>query len=136
MSWCQSQVCKSWWWRVLPLLLLVIAINAAISLIRGKLHPSHCPRATSVPLRLQQDNQELLAEPKALYLGVDTSLLPLSDKDLVVRSAYVNPRLEPSRRRANSTIILIEVRRSLVEKKAFERCGVGPYASTEFEVCM
>ena len=134
MSWCQSQTFKTWWWRVLTIIVLVIAVNAFISFLHARLHPSHCTRSTAVPFRLQLANLELLTEPKALYLSVDTPLLPLSDKDLVLRSAYVNPRLETSHGHANSTIILIEIRRSLIEQGAIERCGVGPYSSTQFEV--
>jgi hypothetical protein len=131
MSWCQSQTLKNWWWRVLTIIVLVIAVNAFISFLHARLHPSHCTRSTAVPFRLQQANLELLTEPKALYLSVDTPLLPLSDKDLVLRSAYVNPRPHAH---ANSTIILIEIRKSLIEQGAIERCGVGPYSSTQFEV--
>ena len=103
-----------------------------VSFLYAKLYPSHCTRPSHVPLHVQQQTLELLQAPRQLYLHVDTPLLPLADKDLVVRSAYVNPLHD--KRHKNSTVILIEVRRSLVEQEAFEGCGVGPFASTEFEV--
>ena len=127
----QSHV-KEWWWRALSFLLLVIAANAVVSFLHAKLYPSHCTRASHVPLHIQQQSLELLESPRQLYLHVDTPLLPLADKDIVVRSAYLNPGGDS--KHDNSTIILIEVRKTLVEQGAFEGCGVGPHGSTKFEV--
>ena len=133
----ESQYSVRQCWRpALLFILVVVSINVVISFIHNKLYPSHCFRASHVPLHIQQESIQLLGDPRQLYLGVDTPLLPLADKDLIVRSAYVN---HPSPLRngplyVNYTAILLEVRKPLLDEKTLESCGVGGHISFKFEV--
>ena len=128
---------RTWWRTALLFLLTFIVVNALISFILSKVYPSHCVRTSHVPLHIQDESLEMLDDPRQLYLYVDTPLLPLAEKDIVVRSSYVQVRRSGrglSAGHKNSTIILLEVKKSIVEEKAFESCGVGSHVSTKFEV--
>lgn len=129
----QSSV-RAWWRTALLFVLLVVFVNVVISFILSKVYPSHCVRSSQVPSHIQQESVEILEDPRQLYLHVDTPLLPLAEKDIVVRSAYLNVHHHQSLEYENSTIILLEIRKSLLDEGAFESCGVGGYASSKFEV--
>jgi hypothetical protein len=126
-----------WWRTVLVFVLLVLFVNIVISFLLAKFYPSHCVR-TSLHIQsphVQRESLYILEDPRQLYLHVDTPLLPLAEKDVVVRSAYVvNSRLGADAGYKNSTVILLEVKKRLLDENAFEGCGVGRYASTTFEV--
>ena len=125
---------RVWWRTVLVFVLLVLFVNIVISFLLAKFYPSHCVR-TSLHIQsphVQRESLYILEDPRQLYLHVDTPLLPLAEKDVIVRSAYV--RLSADAGYKNSTVILLEVKKRLVDENAFEGCGVGRYASTTFEV--
>lgn len=131
-----QQGVRQWWRPALLFILVVLCINVVISFIHTKLYPSHCVRSSHVPLHIQQESIEVLDDPRQLYLTVDTPLLPLADKDLVVRSAYVNhpTYLSNGPPYRNFTVILLEIRKRLLDEEALEKCGVGPHMSLKFEV--
>ena len=119
-----------WWRTVLLFVLLVLCVNALISFIHSKLYPFHCVRSTHLPLYIQRESIEALDDPRQLYLHVDTPPLPLVDKDIIVRAAY------PKKAQyGNYTVILLEARKTILDQRVFEKCGVGEYESSQFRVC-
>ena len=130
----QSYV-RVWWRTALLFVLLVVFVNTAISFLLSKFYPSHCVRTSG--LHIQRENLDVLEDPRQLYLYVDTPLLPLAEKDVIVRSAYVvdsHPSASEHTKYKNFTVILLEVKRHLLDEHAFESCGVGRHTSTKFEV--
>ena len=112
--------------------LLVVFVNTVISFLLTKFYPSHCVRTFG--LHIEGENLDVLEDPRQLYLHVDTPLLPLAEKDVIVRSAYVVDSHPSERAYKNFTVILLEVKRRLLDERVFESCGVGRHASTKFEV--
>ena len=107
--------------------MVVFSVNVLISFIHSKIYPSS-------RYYIQQESIDILGDPRQLYLHVDTPLLPLADKDIVVRSAYVNHHKQNLGHHKNSTIILIEVRKSLLVEGVFKSCGVGRHSSSKLKV--
>lgn len=131
------------------MVLLVLVLNVGISFIFSHVYPSHCVRPSHVPkgdppsveeqsvspVDIREISIEELEVPPELFVKVETSLLPLAEKDVIVRSAYVN--VHPGKHDSeyqNSLIILLEIKKSLLNEKALEKCGVGEYVSAKFEV--
>lgn len=135
MSQSQSFV-RVWWRTAIVFVVVVFSVNVLISFIHSKLYPSsrYCVRTSHVPLYIQQESIDILGDPRQLYLHVDTPLLPLTDKDIVVRSAYANHHKQNLGHHKNSTIILIEVRKSLLVEGVFKSCGVGRHSSSKLKV--
>ena len=124
------------WWRTgLFFVLLVVFVNTTISFLLSKWYPSHCVRTS---LHILRENLDVLEDPRQLHLHVGTPLLPLAEKDVIVRSAYVVDSLPSASEHTSSenftVVILLEVKKRLLDERAFESCGVGRYASTKFEV--
>ena len=122
-------------WRYFLILTILVTAGFILSFVIAKMHPYRCVRPTTVPdfLKEEIENLEWLEEPRRLYVQVDTPLLPLAEKDVVVRSAFVNffPRKEKFK---NSTTILLEVKKSLLEENAIQSCGVEDFVTSQFEV--
>lgn len=117
------------------LVLIILVFNVGISFIASRVYPSHCVRPSKVPVDIQEMSIEELEEPRQLFVQVDTPLVPLAEKDIIVRSAYLNTRRGAQHSEyQNSTIILLEVKKSILDEKALEKCGVGGHVSAKFEV--
>lgn len=125
---------RVWWRWALAIILALVFLNILVSLVLSKLYPSHCVRPSHVPAFVRSKSVDILDVPRHLYLLVDTPLLPLADKDIVVRSAYVNFHGTPGSRHRNSTIMLLEIKKILLAQKAIESCRVGEHITTHFEV--
>lgn len=133
--------------------LFILVVNVGLSFIISQVYPSHCVRLAHEPIEsgppepggpleppspvkiIRDINTEELEVPPQLFVKVDTPLLPLAEKDIIVRSAYVNfHEGAHDSEYQNSTIILLEIKKSLLSEKALEKCGVGEYVSSKFEV--
>ena len=123
---------RSFWRWALLCLLSVIIVNLVVGYVLARLRPSYCVKPSHVPSYVEKDSVRLLTAPRQLYLAIDTPLLPLADKDIVVRSAYINTHPSNSRYK-NSTVILIEVKKFLLKEKAIQSCRIGDHISKTFE---
>lgn len=99
-------------------------------------NPSHCVRSTQLPSSIKEEilDLDVLERPREVYVRVDTPLLPLAEKDIIVRSAFVSFYGEGNPKFKNCTIILIEVKKSLLEENAIQSCGVEGSVTTQFEI--
>lgn len=125
---------RVWWRWALVIILVVIFGNILVSFFLSKMYPSHCVQPSHVPAFVRSKSVDVLDEPRHLYLLADTPLLPLADKDIVVRSAYVNFHGTPGSQHRNSTIMLLEIKKTLLAQKAIESCRVGEHVTTHFDV--